>query len=676
MNKMFLYPKLAASGIKNNRRTYIPYILTCAGMIMMFYIVAFLRWNSFVAEMRGGDIMQLMLGFGVVVMIIFSSIFLFYTNSFLIRGRKKEFGLYNILGMGKRNIARILIWETVFVYLSSLLVGNCCGILFSKLAELFLVHIMKADVGYEFAPDFGVVGTSALWYAIIFLLILFNTLRQIRLTNPIELMKSENTGEKPPRSNWFLTVPGALLLVGAYYMAVTIKNPLGAVFAFLLAVIMVIIATYLLFIAGSVVICRALQKNKGYYYKTNHFVSVSSMVYRMKRNGAGLASICILSTMVLVTLSSTICLYAGEEKMLRERYPRDITVNAYSIEEKDVAMIKNFTNAALEKFGETAKDEIEYPYISISGAFEGDKVTLDPTDLNFASSDARIITLIPVENYNKITGENIFLAKDEVIVTGTKSDYSFDVINIKELGSFKVVGKAVDFVFKGDSAALMNPEIYLFVSDIDVIKEVYEKQLEVYDREYASSLHNYYGFDLDCGEEKQVSIFEEIYFSLAQYQKDLDDAGKYDEYIGYRIQSAANDKSEFFAIYGGLFFLGIIFGTVFIVAAALIMYYKQISEGYEDKARFDILQKVGMTKREIKKSINSQVLTVFFLPLISAGIHMTFAFPIVSRLLLLFGLTDTAFFAVVTLLCFCVFSAVYILVYIVTSRSYYNIVQG
>lgn len=675
MNNFFLYPRLAATGVRKNSRTYLPYILTCSGMIMMFYIVAFLRRNSFVAEMKGGGQMQILLAFGCVVMVIFSAIFIFYTNSFLIRGRKKEFGLYNILGMGKRNIAQILIWETVFVYISSLIVGNGCGMLFSKLAELFLIHIMKADVDYEFAPDFGAVRLAALWYAIIFLLILFNALRQIHLTNPIELMKSENTGEKPPKSNLFLTVPGVLLLGGAYYMAVTIKNPLSAIFAFLIAVIMVILATYMLFIAGSVSVCRILQKNKGYYYKTNHFVSVSSMVYRMKRNGAGLASICILSTMVLVTLSSTICLYTGEERMLRERYPRDITVNIYSIEEKDVALIKGFADAALKKYGETAKDEIEYPYISISGVFEGDNVTLDPTDLNFNFSDASTITLIPIENYNKIMGENISLAKDEVIVTGTKSDYAFDMINIKELGSFRVAGKAKDFIFKGDSAAIMNSEIYLFVSDIDVIKEVYEKQLEVYDRKYASSLHNYYGFDLDCDEEKQVSILEEIYFSTAQYQKDLHDAGKSGEWFGYRIESKASDKYEFFALYGGLFFLGMIFGIVFTFAAALIMYYKQISEGYEDKARFDILQKVGMTKREIKRSINSQVLTVFFLPLISAGIHMAFAFPIVSRLLMLFGLTDTAFFAVVTLLCFGVFSAMYIMVYLVTSRSYYTIVS-
>lgn len=675
MSKMLLYPKLAASGIKNNRRTYLPYILTCAGMIMMFYIVMFLQGNSFVAEMRGGEEMILMLRFGVVIMVIFSAIFMFYTNSFLIRGRKKEFGLYNILGMGKLNIARILIWETVFVYLSALAAGNGCGILFSKLAELFLVNIMKADVDYEFHADVNAIAMSALWYAIIFLFILFNTLRQIRLTNPIELMKSENTGEKPPKTNLILTVPGIILLAAAYYMAVSIENPIKAIFAFFLAVIMVILATYMLFIAGSVAVCRLLQKNKRYYYKTNHFVSVSSMVYRMKRNGAGLASICILSTMVLVTLSSTICLYAGEEQMLRERYPRDILVNTYSIEEKDTKLINGFVSSALGKYGEVPQNEIEYSYISISGVFSGSDVILDPTDTSVSADEAMTLTLVPIEDYNRIMGENISLAKDEVIIKSIKSDYAFDTVSIKDCGSFKVVGNANDFIFRGESAAFMIPETYLFVSDIDVLRDIYEKQLVIYGPEYASNLHRYYGFDLDCDEETQISIFEEIHFSIAQYTKDLSDAGREDEWIGCRVESIANDKIEFFALYGGLFFLGIIFGTVFIVAAALIMYYKQISEGYEDKARFGILQKVGMTKREIKKSINSQVLTVFFLPLISAGVHMAFAFPIISRLLMLFGLTDMAFFAVVTLLCFGIFSAVYILVYIITSKSYYTIVS-
>lgn len=676
MNKMFLYPKLAASGIKNNRRTYLPYILTCAGMIMMFYIVAFLQGNSFVAKMRGGDIMQVLLGFGVVIMVIFSSIFMFYTNSFLIRGRKKEFGLYNILGMGKRNIARILIWETVFVYISSLIVGNVCGIIFSKLAELFLVHIMKADVGYEFAPDFGAVGMAALWYAIIFLLILFNTLRQIRLTNPIELMKSESTGEKPPKSNLFLTVPGVLLLGGAYYMAVTIKNPLGAVFAFLLAVIMVILATYMLFIAGSVVICRMLQKNKSYYYKTNHFVSVSSMVYRMKRNGAGLASICILSTMVLVTLSSTICLYVGEEHMLRERYPRDIVVHTYDIDEKFTSVTHGAVENALAEFGETPENVLNYSFLYLSSGTQKNTLYLSPEkrdEIDTFEHEIRQLYFITIDDYNRITGNNIVLDDGEAVINTTDKSFKYDTVNIYEYGEFSVKAYDEDFTENGVDSSMIGVgrPLYFFVKDRAVIDELCGLQTEFYENQIYS-VRDYYGFDLNCDDETQLKIYEKIWADATDYIKNVSDE---DEWCGCRIESAANDKAEFFAIYGGLFFLGIIFGTVFIVAAALIMYYKQISEGYEDKARFDILQKVGMTKREIKKSINSQVLTVFFLPLVSAGIHMTFAFPIVSRLLLLFGLTDTALFAVVTLLCFGVFSAVYILVYVITSHSYYNIVQ-
>lgn len=680
MNKTFLYPKLAASGIKNNRRTYLPYILTCAGMIMMFYIVAFLQMNSFVAKMRGGEIMQTMLGFGVVVMVIFSAIFMFYTNSFLIRGRKKEFGLYNILGMGKRNIARILVWETFFVYLSSLVLGSGCGILFSKLAELFLVNIMQADVGYEFTPDFKAIFMAAVCYAVIFLLILFNTLRQIRLTNPIELMKSESTGEKPPKTNLLLVIPGVLLLGTAYYMAVTIENPLGAIFAFLIAVIMVILATYMLFIAGSVAVCRVLQKNKRYYYKTNHFVSVSSMVYRMKRNGAGLASICILSTMVLVTLSSTICLYTGEEKMLRERYPRDIVIHTYDNGERYTSVTHGAAENALEKFGEAPENILWYSFLYLSSGTKENTIYLSPEkrdETDFLEHEIRQLYFITIDDYNRITGKNIVLGDGEAVVHTTDKKFHYDTVNIYEYGEFTVKAYDEDFAENGVDSSMIGVgrPLYFFVKDRSVI----DKLCEIYNNIYngkITSVRDYYGFDLNCDEEQQIKIYEEIFFPIAQHQKDLADADREDEWCGCRIESAANDKAEFFALYGGLFFLGIIFGTVFIVAAALIMYYKQISEGYEDKERFAILQKVGMTKREIKRSINSQVLTVFFLPLVSAGIHMAFAFPIVSRLLMLFGLTDTAFFAVITLLCFGVFSAVYILVYLITSRSYYNIVQG
>ena len=671
----FLYPKLAAGGIKKNKQTYIPYILTCSGMIMMYYIVAFLSESSLVANMRGGEIMQTMLMLGCWVMVFFSAIFLFYTNSFLIRRRKKEFGLYNILGMGKRNIARILVWETLIVFAVSLTAGNGLGILFSKLAELVFVNIFDLEVSFEFRVEPQAISSAAVIYAVIFTVILIRALRQIRLSNPIELLRSENTGEKPPKSNWLLALLGTVLLAVAYYMAVTIENPISAVFAFFVAVLMVIAATYLLFIAGSVVICRMLQKNKKYYYKTNHFVSVSSMIYRMKRNGAGLASICILSTMVLVTLSSTICLYVGEEDILKERYPRDILITTYSVEDKEIERIRGFADAALERYGVTPQNEIEYRYISISGAFDKGNVVLDPTSMDAASADVRTFTFVPIQDYNKLTGNNLTLSGNDVYIASSNGGYKFDSINIKELGEFHIVGEADGFIFTGDTAAVMAPEIYLFTSDMEVINEIYKKQLDVYERRYASDLHDYIGFDLDCGEDIKLKIFEDIHRSISLETDRLAAEGREEEWLGYRIESLANDKAEFYALYGGLFFLGIILGSVFIFAAALIMYYKQIAEGYEDKNRFTILQKVGMTQKEIRQSINSQVLTVFFLPLAAAAVHMTFAFPIVSRLLALFNLSNITLFAAVTLICFGMFAALYVLVYVFTSRSYYNIVS-
>lgn len=671
----FLYPKLAAGGIKKNKQTYIPYILTCSGMIMMYYIVAFLSESSLVANMRGGEIMQTMLMLGCWVMVFFSAIFLFYTNSFLIRRRKKEFGLYNILGMGKRNIARILVWETLIVFAVSLAAGNGLGILFSKLAELVFVNIFDLEVSFEFRVEPQAISSAAVIYAVIFTVILIRALRQIRLSNPIELLRSENIGEKPPKSNWLLALLGTVLLAAAYYMAVTIENPISAIFAFFVAVLMVIAATYLLFIAGSVVICRMLQKNKKYYYKTNHFVSVSSMIYRMKRNGAGLASICILSTMVLVTLSSTICLYVGEEDILKERYPRDILITTYSVEDKEIERIRGFADAALERYGVTPQNEIEYRYISISGAFDKGNVVLDPTSMDAASADVRTFTFVPIQDYNKLTGNNLTLSGNDVYIASSNGGYKFDSINIKKLGEFHIVGEADGFIFTGDTAAVMAPEIYLFTSDMEVINEIYKKQLDVYERRYASDLHDYIGFDLDCGEDIKLKIFEDIHRSISLETDRLAAEGREEEWLGYRIESLANDKAEFYALYGGLFFLGIILGSVFIFAAALIMYYKQISEGYEDKNRFTILQKVGMTQKEIRQSINSQVLTVFFLPLAAAAVHMTFAFPIVSRLLALFNLSNITLFAAVTLICFGMFAALYVLVYVFTSRSYYNIVS-
>lgn len=347
--KRGFYPKLAMTGIARNRKTYIPYILTCTGMIMMFYIVSFLSRSDTVAAMLGGDTMQGILSLGSGVIFIFALIFLFYTNSFLIRRRKKEFGLYNILGMGKRNLAGILVWESVIIAALSYLGGLFCGILFSKLAELVMTRLLHGSVSLGFSVDWSAILRTLGLFAIIHCLILLNALRQIHVSNPVELLRSEAVGEKPPKSNWLLALLGVLILGGAYYLALTIEDPVAALVTFFLAVVMVIVATYLLFIAGSVVLCRLLQKSKRYYYKTNHFVSVSSMVYRMKRNGAGLASICILSTMVLVMISSTMCLYIGTEDTLRAQYPRNIIVETDSLDTAYIDAVHGAVEEVLER---------------------------------------------------------------------------------------------------------------------------------------------------------------------------------------------------------------------------------------------------------------------------------------------------------------------------------------
>ena len=423
------YPRLAMTGITKNRQMYLPYMLTCTGMVMMYYIVAFLSSCQGVAAMPGGDSMQLMLSLGCGVIGVFSLIFLFYTNSFLIRRRKKEFGLYNILGMGKGNLARILIWESLIVAAVSLAGGLVCGILFSKLAELVMANILGGTAGFALAVEPAVMLQTLTLFAVIFLLILLNSLRQIHLSKPVELLHSDRVGEKPPRANWILALLGALILACAYYLALSIEDPVSALIWFFVAVIMVIIATYLLFVAGSVALCRLLQKNKRYYYRTNHLISVSSMAYRMKRNGAGLASICILSTMVLVMLSSTACLYLGAEDSLRSRYPRNLVVDTAFLEESDTVPVRAAVDEVLTRHGEEAQNVLHYRYLDVAGYFLEDQVIFDQSKLTGFSladySDVRQMFIVPLEDYNRLMGTEETLEAHEVLLYSTKSDYSF-----------------------------------------------------------------------------------------------------------------------------------------------------------------------------------------------------------------------------------------------------------
>lgn len=671
MKKDF-YLRLAWDGIKKNKKLYLPYILTCTGMIGMFYIVAFLSKDKSLLEIPGGDQINGLLALGTVVLGIFSLLILFYTNSFLIRRRKKEFGLYNILGMDKLNLSRVLIWENILVYCISMLCGLFCGLLFSKFAQLLMVNILLADADFTLSVSPESIIITLIWFAAIFALILFNALRQIHMTNPVDLLKSENAGEKPPKANWVIAVLGAAILAGAYAIAVTVKNPMAAMLMYFVAVVMVIIATYMLFISGSVALCKALQKNKKYYYKTNHFISVSTMAYRMKRNGAGLASICILCTMVLVMVSCTVCLYAGLDSSMRTSYPRNIMVditaeNNADIDSNLINSVDNAVNSALKENNEAGKDKISYRITEFSANQNGNNFTIIKDD--YYSSSSYNVLIVPIEDYNKLMGQNETLGENEVLVfTAKLSNYKERTLNIDSTGELKIKKYVDDYIGYGRDMSITNSSIYVFVNDYDEFVKQFEDILSPNGTPAAYS-HYVTGFDLDCDNSKQITLIDAVHEKIST-------GNILPQTASVSTDGAAYSRDMFLGLYGGLFFLGILLGIVFIFAAVLIMYYKQISEGYEDRARFDIMQKVGMTDREIKKSINSQVLTVFFAPLIVAGIHLSFNFPLINRTITLLGFTNPALLIGTTLTCFLVFALFYIVVYRITSRSYYTIISG
>ncbi|MBR2176919.1 MAG: ABC transporter permease [Clostridia bacterium] len=663
MKKGF-YPKLAFEGIKKNRQMYLPYILTGSCMVMMYYILVFLYTSETVDKIAGSAALKDILELGGWVIAIFAVIFLFYTNSFLMKRRKKEFGLYNILGMGKRNIAVILFWESLITAAVSFAAGIVSGIVFSKLAELILIHIQNAEADYQFSVSLPAVGMTAAVFGVIFVLILLNSIRMIRFSSAIALLRSENTGEKPPKANWLIGILGIVVLVVAYYIAVTINNPVKAMTVFFIAVVMVIAATYMIMISGSVMFCRLLQKNKRYYYQSNHFVSVSSMVYRMKRNGAGLASICVLATMVLVMISTTVSLYFGGEDSVNNLYPRQIDMT-FNIQEKErlsdeyVGTVRSDLTAFLKKYDVDPSNVIDYRRACSFGTMKDGRVELQPEIVLDDLSDEYYFYFVPINDYNRMTGADEILEKDEAVIYMADHEYDRDTISFDGGKDFKVKNPENSYEMISNDDSNIIPAVMVFVNDLeDVVSDM--KELSCYWE---------YDFNTDLDSNAQTELAAKIRSEFCAESADKNDTHCV-------VDSKENARVEFFSIYGGMLFIGIMLSIVFIFAAVLIIYYKQISEGYEDQARFAIMQKVGMTKREIRRSINSQLLTVFFMPLIMAGTHLVFAFPMIKKMLLVFNMNNAALFAAVTGICFLAFALLYVLVYRITSNAYYQIVSG
>ena len=676
--KMNLYPKLAWHGIIKNKKTYVPFLLTSIGLVMMFYIVSYLTYNKSVKQMRGGDDMQIILSWGVPVVAFFVVIFLFYMNSFLMRRRKTEFGLYNILGMGKGNIARILLWQNLMLFVVSTVGGLGMGILLSKLAELCAAKMLSNQASLVFVIEPYAVQNTLLLTVLSFVLILLYSLGQIHVAKPVELLHGEKTGEKPPKARWLLALIGVVLLSTAYYLAVTTKKPVQALLVLFVAIVLVIIGSYLLFICGSVALCKLLQKNKKYYYKLNHFISVSSMSYRMKRNGASLASICILSTGVLVMISSSLCLRIGEDESLHTRYPRDIEVG---ISTKDydqsiaaASYIEQQVDAVLQASHQTRKNELAYNNLNFAALLDGSDISIkkytEISGTQYAESidNLVILNIVTLDTYEKITGTTETLGKNEVLLHMFRGKFSGDSLNLDDQLQFHVQKQVPAYAESGDNAAAINPTMYLVVPDGDTMKKLYEYQYAAYGKEMASSYQTWMGFDLDCDADTQMELTEQLYDQFAEGSE------THPNYF-YEIKGLETQRYSFYSLFGGLLFLGILLSVVFLFGTVLIMYYKQISEGYEDAARFEILQKVGMTRKEIRKSINSQILTVFAAPLLASGVHLCFAFPLIQKLLLMFGLSNTPLLVGITVGSYLIFGILYAVMYKATSRSYYQLVK-
>lgn len=675
--KIGFYPKLAADGIRKNKRMYVPFILTCTGMVMMYYIILFLAVSDTLSSVTGVETLRSIFSLGSWVIAIFAAIFLFYTNSFLLRRRKKEFGLYNILGMGKANIARILVWETLIVAAISMALGLGGGIALSKLAELGLVYVMKSEVSYRFSVPMEAILQSLQVFGVIFALLLLNSIRQVRFASAISLMRSENAGEKPPKGNWVIGGLGVLILAGAYYLAVTIQNPVAALVTFFVAVVMVIVGTYLIMIAGSVLFCRILQRRKRYYYKPNHFVSVSSMVYRMKRNGAGLASICILATMVLVMMASTACLYFGEERAIISRYPRDINMsfnleNLSSMSDESTETLKAGIAAELESRNVLPENGYYYRSADLSGGLKGSTIETDVRNVSAteALSIARMISFVPLSDYNRLMGTSETLADGEALLYTNRGDYQQDTLSFVNGKTFHIKKEVDKFVPNGLTAMDVMTSMTLIVPDLeDAVAEL--MPLADYNGNRMVQLHWTCNLDTGTEPEQQIALFHEL--------RDVLTDPVVKARLGYAtcaLSSQEFERGDFYSLFGALFYIGIILSLVFALAAVLIIYYKQISEGYEDQARFEIMQKVGMTKREIRKSINSQLLTVFFLPLAFAALHLMFAFPIIRKILLMFNLNNLPLFAATTAISIAAFGVFYAIIYRLTSNAYYHIVSG
>ena len=672
--------------MKSNRRFYLPYILTVIGTAAAFYIMAAIVSDPGSKELASGTAngqvyVSMFMTLGMVVLGLFSFIFLLYTNSFLMKRRQKELGLYSVLGMSKTNIAGIMVFESLYIAVIGIAGGLAVGILLTKLVSLALFKLMRLPVPFGFTVQPIAIIIVVLFFAALIFLTLLANLAKVGRSRPVELLRGGNVGEKEPKASWFLTLVGIIFLGAGYVVAMLVDNPGMAVAVYFLAVFAVIIGTYCLFTSISIAVLKALRRNKRYYYKAKHFISVSGMLYRMKRNAVGLANICILCTMVMVMISGTLSLYLGSAEQVNAFCPADVVVEAqyYSSSNEDHVYndetgeetIENHTPFDAAAMDAWFEDYFAAHKLTPSSAKAVEYYSFTAVD---AAEHVSLVTAVTAETYAQLTGESAPELAARQALAHVPSGYELGdslsfmdkdggTVSIELVGEAKLTAAQIALNMVAVNWSEEDKDIVLVVPDRAALLELVAGQ--------ENGSYIWRGqYDFDASDEA-VSAMVDDYWAASRESGGAD-AGYYDS-LGIDLRSVA--EQEVYGLSGGFLFLGVFLGVVFMMATVLIIYYKQVSEGYEDNARFDIMRKVGLSEREARRAIRSQILTVFFMPILVAAVHIAFDFNLVVQLLRLFSLTNLKLTALCTLGTLLVFCAVYAVVYALTARSYYKIVR-
>ena len=690
---MNLYSSMAIQNIKKNHRFFIPRILTEGGLLGCYYIVYTLYSDKRMRSVYGGGYLPFFMAIGIMVVALLSVILMLYTNSFLMKQRTRELGLYNVLGLEKRHVGKILFFESAVSSLAGIVLGLLFGTLFYKICSLFICRLLNVEsvLGFYFLTSKTLI-SSAVFFLAIDLFTYFVNLINLARMKPVELIASAHTGEREPKVKWLMLIIGIITLGLGYFLAIVTKNPISALPVFFLAVLLVIIGTYFLFVTGTTFVLKRLKANKAYYYNKKHMTSVSGLLYRMKQNAVGLASICILSTGVLVLISTTVSLYSGMEQMFDSKFKQELYVYAKyrDLNQENKFVPIDVVSQAVQKSAEQNNVKIQklikQRYLGVTYKYENGKLTSDYVPGSFR--DTAEVIFITEATYKECTGATLNLKSNEIafcnISSADKSIY--DQKNIQVGDTNFEIAKSLNLfpITFGTMSFLTN--FGVVVSDDAVINQIYDYQRAAYEKrakefeaynlqpeEFIERLAvKFDDKELACaaGDDINKGISSEIH-KYIYAQSDFTEGNN----IWVSLDSLWETKRNVCGMYGTFLFLGVLLGIVFLFATTLIIYYKQISEGYEDQKRFQIMEKIGMSQDEVKGSIKNQILLVFFLPLVVAGIHICFAFPLLNRLLNLLLLPKISLFVLCTTITFLVFAFVYVVIYSITAKTYYKIVH-